>query len=85
MFDAMDAGEVGPLQRQHAVAVKDVGRLVVSQPLDDWKAYLTYHQIHNNAPYLPKADRRRRTSRSSARRWPAASSSASAGSAAWTW
>ena len=23
--------------------------------LDDWKVYMTYHHLHSNAPYLPKA------------------------------
>ena len=36
-------------------ALKGIAALVASQPLDDWKAYLTYHHVHNHAPYLPKA------------------------------
>jgi predicted metalloendopeptidase len=54
MFDAMDVGKWDLFNVNTPSAVKDVAALVTAQPLEDWKAYLTYHQIHNNAPYLPK-------------------------------
>jgi putative endopeptidase len=55
MFDAMEVGTWDLFNVNTPTAVKDVAALVRSQPLDDWKAYLTYHHIHNHAPYLPKA------------------------------
>jgi len=36
-------------------AVTGLARLVGSQPLEDWKAYLTFHALESAAPYLPKA------------------------------
>jgi len=55
MFDALEVGKWDLFNVNTPSAVKDIAALVTSQPLDDWKAYLTYHQVHNNAPYLPKA------------------------------
>jgi putative endopeptidase len=55
MFDVMDVGKWDLFNVNTPSAVKDVAALVASQPLDDWKAYLTYHHVHNHAPYLPKA------------------------------
>jgi len=55
MFDVMDVGMWDLFNVNTPSAVKDVAALVSAQPLDDWKAYLTYHHIHNHAPYLPKA------------------------------
>jgi putative endopeptidase len=55
MFDAMEVGTWDTFNVNTPSAVKDVAALVSSQPVDDWKAYLTYHHVHNHAPYLPKA------------------------------
>jgi putative endopeptidase len=54
MFDAMDVGQWDLFNVNTPTAVKDVAALVASQPLEDWKSYLTYHHVHNHAPYLPK-------------------------------
>jgi predicted metalloendopeptidase len=55
MFGALDVGTWDLFNVNTPTAVKDVAVLVSSQPVDDWKAYLTYHHVHNHAPYLPKA------------------------------
>ena len=55
MFDVMEVGKWDLFNVNTPSAVKDVAALVASQPLEDWKSYLTYHHIHNHAPYLPKA------------------------------
>jgi putative endopeptidase len=55
MFDAMEVGTWDKFNVNTPSAVKEVAALVSSQPVDDWKAYLTYHHVHNHAPYLPKA------------------------------
>jgi len=54
MFDVMEVGKWDLFNVNTPSAVKGIAALVASQPLDDWKAYLAYHQIHNSAPYLPK-------------------------------
>ena len=55
MFDAMEIGRWDRFNANTPTALKGIAALVASQPLDDWKAYLTYHHVHNHAPYLPKA------------------------------
>jgi putative endopeptidase len=55
MFDAMEVGSWDRFNANTPTALKGIAALVTSQPLDDWKAYLTYHHVHNHAPYLPKA------------------------------
>jgi putative endopeptidase len=55
MFDAMDVGGWDRFNANTPTALKGIAALVASQPLDDWKAYLTYHHVHNHAPYLTKA------------------------------
>jgi predicted metalloendopeptidase len=55
MFDVMDVGTWDLFNVNTPTAVQGVAALVASQPLEDWKAYLTYHHVHNPAPYLPKA------------------------------
>jgi putative endopeptidase len=55
MFDAMEVGGWDRFNANTPTALKGIAALVTSQPLDDWKAYLTYHHLHNHAPYLPKA------------------------------
>jgi putative endopeptidase len=55
MFDAMGVGAWDRFNANTPTALKGIAALVASQPLEDWKAYLTYHHIHNHAPYLPKA------------------------------
>ena len=55
MFDVMDVGGWNLFNVNTPTAVKDIAALVSAQPLEDWKAYLTYHHLHNHAPYLPKA------------------------------
>src|SRR5436190_2351587 len=54
MFDALEVGTWDLFNVNTPSAVKGIAALVASQPIDDWKAYLTYHHVHNNAPYLPK-------------------------------
>jgi predicted metalloendopeptidase len=54
MFDAMTVGSWDHFNANTPTALTGIAALVASQPLDDWKAYLTYHHIHNHAPYLPK-------------------------------
>jgi len=55
MFDAMETGGWERFNANTPTALTGIAGLVASQPLDDWKAYLTYHHVHNHAPYLPKA------------------------------
>jgi predicted metalloendopeptidase len=55
MFDAMQVGTWDLFNVNTPTAVKALAALVSSQPLEDWKAYLTYHHVHNHAPYLAKA------------------------------
>jgi predicted metalloendopeptidase len=55
MFDAMEVGGWDRFNANTPSALTGVAALVASQPLEDWKAYLTYHHVHNHAPYLPKA------------------------------
>jgi predicted metalloendopeptidase len=55
MFDAMSVGAQDRFNVNTPTALKAVAVLVTSQPLEDWKAYLTYHHLHSHAPYLPKA------------------------------
>ena len=55
MFDAMEVGGWDRFNANTPTALKGIAALVTSQPLEDWKAYLTYHHVHNHAPYLPKA------------------------------
>ena len=35
-------------------AIAGLSRLVATEPLDDWKDYLTFHALDRAAPYLPK-------------------------------
>ncbi len=44
----------------HPGATKGIAALVGSQPLDDWKDYLTFHAIDHNLEVLPKAFRDQR-------------------------
>jgi len=55
MLDAMGLGAWDRFNANTPTAVKGIAALVASQPLEDWKSYLTYHHVHNHAPYLPKA------------------------------
>jgi predicted metalloendopeptidase len=55
MFDAMEVGGWDRFNANTPTALKGIAALVTSQPLDDSKAYLTYHHLHNHAAYLPKA------------------------------
>ena len=55
MFDVMDVGKWDLFNVNTPTALKEIAALASSQPLEDWKTYLTYHHIHNHAPYLPKA------------------------------
>ncbi len=36
-------------------AVTGIGKLMASEPLETWKAYLQFHTVRDAAPYLPKA------------------------------
>jgi endothelin-converting enzyme/putative endopeptidase len=36
-------------------AIRDGGKLLVSEPIDDWKAYMTFHFIDDFSTALPKA------------------------------
>ena len=58
MFDAMDVATWDLFNVNTPSAVKDVAVLVTSQPLDDWKAYLTYH--HDPRPRAVPAEGDRR-------------------------
>ena len=55
MLDAMGIGAWDRYNVNTPTALKGIAALVASQPIEDWKAYLTYHHLHNHAPYLPKA------------------------------
>jgi predicted metalloendopeptidase len=55
MFDAMEVGAWDRFNANTPTALKGIAALVSSESLDDWKAYLTYHHLHNHSPYLPKA------------------------------
>jgi putative endopeptidase len=55
MLDAMGIGSWDLYNANTPTALKSIAALVTSQPLDDWKAYLTYHHLHNHAPFLPTA------------------------------
>src|SRR5262249_14699357 len=35
--------------------MRPLSQLVLSTPVDTWKAYLTFHYVHNAAPLLPAA------------------------------
>jgi putative endopeptidase len=39
----------------HPSAVTGLATLVAAQPLETWKAYLTFHALEHAAPYLPQA------------------------------
>ncbi len=54
MFDTMGIGMWDRYNVNTPTALQGIARLVKSQPLDDWKAYMTYHHLHSHAPYLPK-------------------------------
>jgi predicted metalloendopeptidase len=54
MFDAMKVGTWNRFNVNTPTALKDIAVLVTSQPLEAWKAYLTYHHLHAHAPYLPR-------------------------------
>jgi predicted metalloendopeptidase len=55
MLDAMGVGTWDRYNVNTPTALQGIAKLVKGQPLDDWKAYLTYHHLHGHAPYLPKA------------------------------
>jgi putative endopeptidase len=55
MFDTLEVGKWDLFNLNTPTAVREIAALVTAQPLEDWKAYLTYHHIHTHAPYLPKA------------------------------
>ena len=55
MLDAMGIGTWDSYSANTPTALQGIAALVKSQPLEDWKAYLTYHHLHNHAPFLPKA------------------------------
>jgi putative endopeptidase len=55
MLDAMGAGTWDRFNVNTPTALQGIASLVRTQPLDDWKAYMTYHHLRNHAPYLPKA------------------------------
>jgi predicted metalloendopeptidase len=55
MLDAMEIGTWDLYNANTPTALKGIAALVKSQPLDDWRAYMTYHHLHNHAPFLPKA------------------------------
>ena len=55
MLDAMGVGTWDRYNVNTPTALQGIAKLVKSQPLDDWKAYLTYHHLHSHAAYLPKA------------------------------
>jgi putative endopeptidase len=39
----------------HPKAITGIAALVKSQPLETWKAFLTFHALERKTPYLPKA------------------------------
>jgi putative endopeptidase len=55
MLDAMGIGSWDLYNANTPTALKGIAALVASQPLTDWQAYMTYHHLHNHAPFLPKA------------------------------
>ena len=56
-FDAAQLGSQPDLVVWHPKAVTGISKLVASEPLDTWKAYLQFHAIDRNASVLPKAFR----------------------------
>ena len=59
MLDTMGIGMWDRYNVNTPTALQGIARLVQSVPLDDWKAYLTYHHLHAHAP-VPAQGRRRR-------------------------
>ena len=55
MLDAMAIGTWDSYSANTPTALQGIASLVTSQPLEDWKAYLTYHHLHNHASFLHKA------------------------------
>jgi putative endopeptidase len=55
MLDAMEIGTWDSYSANTPTALKGIASLVASQPVDDWKAYLTYHHLHNHASFLHRA------------------------------
>ena len=55
MLDAMAIGTWDSYSANTPTALQGIASLVTSQPLEDWKAYLTYHHLHNHASFLPQA------------------------------
>ncbi len=54
-FSAAGLGKQSEFVVWHQQAVTALAALVASQPLEDWKIYLTLHALEHAAPYLPKA------------------------------
>ena len=54
-FDAADLADLDTLVAWQPSAVTGLSALVESQPLDAWKALLTYHAIEHRAAVLPAA------------------------------
>ena len=55
MLDAMAIGTWDSYSANTPTALQGIASLVTSQPLEDWKAYLTYHHLHNHASFLNQA------------------------------
>jgi putative endopeptidase len=54
-FEAAGLGGQPVVAAWQPSAVAGISKLVGSRPVEDWKAYLTFHAIERAAPYLPKA------------------------------
>jgi len=54
-FEAARLGEQEEFNAFDARAIPKLAALVGSEPLDAWKDWLTFHQINQNAAYLPSA------------------------------
>jgi putative endopeptidase len=55
--DGLETAGFGQVQEfvvQELSAIGPLAELVMATPVDTWKAYLTYHYLHNNAAVLPK-------------------------------
>ena len=54
-FDAAGLGDIATFVAWQPSAITGLSALTASEPLDDWKALLTYHAIEHRAQVLPPA------------------------------
>jgi predicted metalloendopeptidase len=54
LLNAAQLGQVQKFQAYHASAIPKLAALVASEPLQNWKEWLTFHTLSQNAAVLPK-------------------------------